>query len=94
MHARITTYFVPPHRFADALNILRELAPSLREHSLVTGFTVLADRRSGKLTTILYCASAAHCDQLPEIHLKGLASGEPRQEDVAVDLHEQYPVAP
>jgi NaMN:DMB phosphoribosyltransferase len=59
----------------------------------VQGVTVLADRTSGELTVILLCASADLCGQLPAIHLKGLASGEPRQEDVAVALHEQYTTA-
>jgi hypothetical protein len=90
MHARITTFYVPPHRFTDAVGILNEIAPSLRQHSLVEGFTVFTDRSKGKLTVVVWCASAAHCDQLPEIKLKGLSSGEPRQEDVAVALHEQY----
>jgi hypothetical protein len=90
MHARITTFSVPRHRFADAVGILNEVAPSLRQHALVAGFTVFADRAKGKLTVVVWCASAAHCDQLPAIQLRGLSSGEPRQEDVAVALHEQY----
>jgi hypothetical protein len=90
MHARITTFYVPQHRFADALAVLREIAPSLRQHTQIAGLTVLADRASGKLTVILRCASAEECGQLPDIHLKGLAAGTPRQEDVAVVMHEDY----
>jgi hypothetical protein len=90
MHARITTFYVPQHRYTDALAILNEIVPSLRQHDHVEGLTILADRPSGKLTVIFWCASAEACGHLPAIHLKGLAAGDPRQEDIAVMVHEHY----
>ena len=55
MHARTTTLQVSPDRIDDAIRELEsEQLPRFREQDGYKGFTVLADRASGKVLGISY----------------------------------------
>ena len=58
MHARLTTIEGEPGRIDEAIRVAREdVLPTLREQDGWKGFTVLADRSSGRMLGISFWES-------------------------------------
>lgn len=100
MHARVNTVQMDPPRIDDALRQLEEQdIPSFRELDGFRGFTVLADRASGKVVATSYWDSEeqmrASEDAVKDARQRaadtGGASSEPQVEryEVALDTFER-----
>ena len=100
MHARVNTVQMDPASIDDALHQLEEQdIPRFRELDGFRGFTVLADRSSGKVVATSYWDSEEQMqgseDAVKEARRRALemggASGEPEVEryEVALDTFER-----
>ena len=100
MHARVNTLQMDPQRIDDALRQLEEQdIPGFREIDGFRGFTVLADRSSGKVIATSYWDSEEQMrgseDAVKEARKRaadtGGASAEPQVEryEVAIDTFER-----
>jgi heme-degrading monooxygenase HmoA len=89
VHARTGTLQISPDRIDDAVGRLREeQIPRYREQQGYKGFTVLADRQSGKVIGISFWESEADVEASDELGAQsraqvaeaGQASSEPVRE--------------
>lgn len=96
MHARVTTIEGQPDRMDSAIQQVRdEVLPILREQEGWKGFTVLADRSSGKMLGISFfeseeavAASDAAVAQARERAAEASGASAPRVEFLEVVLDE------
>jgi heme-degrading monooxygenase HmoA len=67
MHARVSTMQMDPARIDDAVNEFKEnVLPTLKEMDGFKGFTLVADRSSGKTIGTSYWESKDHMDASEE----------------------------
>jgi heme-degrading monooxygenase HmoA len=95
MHARTGTLQVSPERIDDVVGGIRDQIPRYHEQQGYKGFTVLADRGSGKVIGISYWESEADLEASDELGRQarqqaaetGQAGSEPVREvfEVALD---------